>query len=66
MFLDNGSGVVDIGEVVLMQDPIGFESFWGFSGVEDELLFDLECPGLSNVLVYPSLPVPGSSCPVRP
>ena len=67
IFLGSGGGPVDIGEAVLVHDPIGFDAFGGFTSVENECLFNPECLGLSNVLVSPGrLPVPGSSCPVRP
>ena len=62
-----GSGSVNVGEAILVHNPIGFDSFRCFPGVENQSLFNSKCFGLSNGLIRPGrFPVPGSGRPVRP
>ena len=60
-----GSGSVNVGEAILVHNPIGLDAGWGLAGVENECLLDAKRFGAADGLVSAgSLPVAGTGSTV--
>lgn len=65
VFLAGGS--INIGEPILVHDPIGFDTFGSFSGVKYKRFFNSDGLGSADGLIGAGgLPVAGSGRPIWP
>lgn len=62
-----GGRSVNIGETIFMHDPIGLDSFWGFSSIEHKSFLDPKSFRFSDWFIGAGgFPIPASGGPIRP